>query len=463
MQRGRTRILIDCSFIDFTKQPTGIPRVVLSYIDIGYQWGMKNGIDVIPFVPTQNGLIIYRPLPGQNPPEDLVEKVDASNRAHAIPAAVQVASDAANYLAAVATAIVNVPAAVFPSAGGRALVSKIETELNRQASKILARRSAKADEFARLEPGPGDVVFAPAYWHDVDPSIYRKIKKSGAKIVILVHDILPIVFEKFYPSPWRYQFRESVLQTTTYADALFCVSDYTKRSVAEFLTRQKRRLPMMMTAYNGFEPLVSNEGMTMITSKIELSNSSNSTVTQLIRHKNPYIMVGSVEPKKGHLPTIRCFESMWAAGLDRSLVIIGRKGWMEQEITEAIETSIYYGDKLHWFSGLDDFDLADAYIHSHALIMSSVAEGFGIPMIEASFYGKPSIVFDTPIAREIIGDIGLFFNNASSLVEHVISMEDDTAYKKACCISKDFIWPSWEECTPSILDQLAQIANPAIT
>lgn len=70
-----SRILIDCSFIDFVKQPTGIPRTVLKYIEVGYGWGGKAGIEVIPIVPTREGVFICRPLPGRAPPTALRDQV----------------------------------------------------------------------------------------------------------------------------------------------------------------------------------------------------------------------------------------------------------------------------------------------------------------------------------------------------------------------------------------------------
>jgi len=51
MGKRARRILIDCSHVDFTRQPTGIPRVVLKYIEVGYEWGRRTGIEIIPVTP----------------------------------------------------------------------------------------------------------------------------------------------------------------------------------------------------------------------------------------------------------------------------------------------------------------------------------------------------------------------------------------------------------------------------
>ena len=62
------RIFIDTNLVDFRRQPTGIPRVVLKYIEAGYEWGRANNVDVVPVIATESGLYPVTPLPGKAPP-----------------------------------------------------------------------------------------------------------------------------------------------------------------------------------------------------------------------------------------------------------------------------------------------------------------------------------------------------------------------------------------------------------
>jgi glycosyltransferase involved in cell wall biosynthesis len=281
---------------------------------------------------------------------------------------------------------------------------------------------------------------------------------------VLVHDILPILFDRFYPAPWCYEFKANVIAAFSYVDAFFCVSDFTRAALMEFGTRQKQKIPPMMTAYNGFEPLVRRE--VLETSEFKENRSfllRKHSQEAFGGHFRPFIMVGTIEPKKGHLPTIRCFEAIWRAGHPRNLVIIGRRGWLEQPIVDAIERSAYYEERLFWFSDFDDFDLAQAYSRSHALILSSFGEGFGIPMIEASYFAKPTIALDTPIAREVLGPSGLFFRDGKTLIDRVIELEDHVRYQAACASASGLSWGSWDEYTPRVLDELAKVtANPKL-
>jgi glycosyltransferase involved in cell wall biosynthesis len=312
----------------------------------------------------------------------------------------------------------------------------------------------------RFEPQAGDVLFAPAYWHDVEPAIYHGYRARSMHIVILVHDILPVLFENFYPSPWRYMFRNNVRAAFDYASAFLCVSNYTRAALREFGLRNRLNAVPMMTSYNGFEPLVDDDAAIEIKEKkprLLMGNGKLLDVLSLV----PLLMVGSVEPKKGHVPVIQCLESLWTAGYDRPLCIIGRTGWMERDVVAAIRESFFFNKKIFWFSAADDLDLAYAYISCHALIFSSLAEGFGLPMIEASYYGKPTIVLDTPIAREILGNDALLFDSVATFVQHLVNLEDNARYKIACQFADSVRWPLWEDYTPKVFDHLASFLSGA--
>lgn len=389
------RVLIDCAHIDFTKQATGIPRVVTKYIDVGYEWGIKNKIEVMPVVISDKGVFLVDPLPGKNPPIDLKQKLESQ--------------------------------------------SKFEN-INDQ------------ENYKRIEIREGDIVFSPAYWHDVPENYYRNIKTKGGKVVILVHDILPITHAKFYNYPWRQDvFKENLIKSFSYASALFCVSEYTGKSLKEFAKVNRLKLPPIVVSYNGFEPLVDShiesEAITHCSSKMFFDKKAS----QVFANK-PFIMVGSIEPKKGHIPVLDTFELMWKNNFSPDLVFIGRKGWKFEEIEKRIYKSKYFLTKLFWFDTFDDHDLYLAYRNSIALIFSSISEGFGLPMIEAENAGCPVIAYETQISREVLGDRGIYFNDISSLAENcnmVAKLSDDEIL-----VDKPLIWPSWDNYTPKVFDFL---------
>lgn len=452
------RILIDCAHVDFSRQPTGIPRVVLKYIEIGYTWGQRLGIEVVPVVPSADGLKIYRPVPGRGAPAGLLSAAQVSAPVKVVKSDAGAATvGELRMLAAELRGVLHDLRAV---AGGSGFTARPGTQAESPGYMPLPATTAEAEPAPGLpltrtvdiKCAPGDMIFCPGYWHDVDPVLYREYAAAGAKIAILVHDILPITFSRFYNAPWCYDFKRSVLAAFGFADVFCTVSDSTRLGLAELGLRERMRDVPMVTTYNGYEPLVSDAALKQRAGPRHLPDSpALETVRGLERY---YVMVGSIEPKKGHVPVIMCFESMWRAGFASDLVIIGRRGWLEENSVRAIEDSPFYKSKLFWFSGLDDFELGQVYEGARALVFASAGEGFGIPMIESAAHGTPIIALDSPIVQEILGPAARVFTTATGFLERIVEMEQDTPYGAAVAAAKAVAWPSWEVYTPRVLNAL---------
>lgn len=441
------RIFIDSSFVDFRRQPTGIPRVVLKYIETGYKWGEQHGVDVVPVVTTENGLFPVRPLPGKSPPRSAAKylKPHISDEVHGVAAAAHL-REAEN---AVRTALI---VAGLPDA-----IKGVETGV----ASLFASLAAGTDtDSLDIAVRPGDIVFYPAYWHDLDTKLLKQLKARGARIFILVHDILPITFAKFYKTPWREQFADNLLAAASIADGMLAVSNYTADAVMSFARENGVQLPGVHVIHNGFDPLVEDAALReAINAGSFRPPYSKREFHRFFRENQPYLMVGTIEPKKGHVPVIQSFEALWQAGLRRKLALVGRTGWLEEQVVDVIEGSPFYRDKLFWFDNADDADLYAAYRGSRALVFSSYAEGFGIPMVEAGMAQLPMICYDTPVAREVSGNYAYYYSNYAQFAEHIARMEDDSTHAAQRAQLSSFSWMSWREIGHQLLDYLAAVAS----
>lgn len=432
------RLFIDCSFVDFTAQPTGIPRVVLQYIEAGYRWSERTGVDVIPVVTTAAGLLPVRPMPGARHPRYL----DRFEEVALEPAAAVPLLDRATFYLQSALVEANV----------RSMAAQSEAAIRHCFQSLVSDAHLHP-----IEPVPGDILFCPAYWHDLDPKYLRSVQLRGARIVTLVHDILPVTHPRFYKAPWKHLFAANLITAMRRSDALFAVSQATADAMIELAARSGLADVTVGVARNGYHPLVSQDMRRRVDTGAFTPVLREPTRYAMIREMQPFLMVGSIEPKKGHIPVIRSFEALWDAGLARPLVIVGRKGWLEESVVHAIRTSRHYKRTLFWFEDFDDLDLYSTYRRSRGLIFGSYAEGFGIPMIEALAAGCPVIGYDTPINREVLGSHGLMFDDFASFGRHVIALDDDDTFAAACARVADFSWPSWDDVTSALFDSLREI------
>ncbi len=428
------RLYIDCSHVDFARQATGIPRVVLHYIEQGYLWSARTGVEVVPVVTTPAGLMPVRPMPGTRRPPYLDRFDDSAIETDAAP----LLAMATHYLQSALVA------------------ANVAPPVERCAAAIRdAYQGLVSDAHLRpLEVAAGDVLFCPAYWHDVDPRLFRAVQRLGARVVTLVHDILPVTLPQFYEAPWKHQFEANLLAAMCQSDALLAVSNYTADSMREFGERRGLGVVEVGVAHNGYAPLVSDDMARRMDTEGFAPQLRSGARYQMLREEQPYLMVGSVEPKKGHIPVIASFEALWMAGLKRPLVIVGRKGWLEKSVVQTIRQSPFYNDRLLWFEDMDDVDLFYAYRHARALVFSSYAEGFGIPMVEAAGAGCPVIAYDTPISREVLGRSGQFFCDFLGLANHIRSHEEASGFAAARTAIAHFSWPVWGDAVPALFDGL---------
>lgn len=107
---------------------------------------------------------------------------------------------------------------------------------------------------------------------------------------------------------------------------------------------------------------------------------------------------------------VTAFESLWSAGEDVSLVLVGKLGWAEDALAERIRDNPRCGERLFWLEGTSDSELEAVYRSSDCLIAASEGEGFGLPLIEAAQHGKPIIARDIPVFGEVAGDHAYYFD-----------------------------------------------------
>jgi len=128
-----------------------------------------------------------------------------------------------------------------------------------------------------------------------------------------------------------------------------------------------------------------------------------------------FLMVGTIEPRKGHSFVLQAFEELWKdINMTASLCIIGREGWDVSDFMAGLKCHIELGKRLLFLNAVPDSELRYAYNNSVALIQASEGEGFGLPLIEAAQYGLPIICTDIPVFREIASEHALYFEKGST-------------------------------------------------
>lgn len=120
-----------------------------------------------------------------------------------------------------------------------------------------------------------------------------------------------------------------------------------------------------------------------------------------------YLFVGTLEPRKNLQRLIEAL-SILPADIKKvaKLVIVGGVGWGGVNVEYLIKLFDVQDYVVH-LGYVDDLALAELYKNALFLVMPSIYEGFGLPLIEAMAYGVPAVTSNCSSMPEVIGDAGI--------------------------------------------------------
>ena len=311
-----------------------------------------------------------------------------------------------------------------------------------------------------IEPQAGDVFLGlDLNQHVVAAQVdyLESMRSCGVRNFFVIYDLLPIMMPEAFPPGTEELHKKWFSSVCRVSEGVICISRTVADEAIQWLeiNTEKRLRPL-------------NVGCLHIGADIEKSAATQglpddaSQVIAQLSARPSFLMVGTIEPRKGYLQAISAFEQLWKDGLDLNLVIVGKEGWKDvpgemrrsiPQIVERLRNHPENGRRLLWLEGISDEFLVAIYHASACLIAASEGEGFGLPLIEAAQHRLPLIVRDIAVFREVAGEHAFYFRGeeASDLADALKSWL--RLYKsKQHPRSDDMPRLTWKQCTEKLLD-----------
>ena len=124
-------------------------------------------------------------------------------------------------------------------------------------------------------------------------------------------------------------------------------------------------------------------------------------------NKSYILAYGSIEQRKNTLRVIQAFEKLCNEGVKEDLVLFGFKEWEQSSEKSYIEKSSYK-EHIHVLGYISEEEKTSLFMHADVFLFPSLAEGFGIPVLEAYYYGTPLVTSNVTSIPEIAGDAAVF-------------------------------------------------------
>jgi glycosyltransferase involved in cell wall biosynthesis len=211
------------------------------------------------------------------------------------------------------------------------------------------------------------------------------LKKKNIKSVFYLHDLIAIDQPEYFLQEEVNSFEKKLKNIVSYGQGIICGS----KSVLERYKYYKTDGQSASQRHFVYHPNTPSAFETKI-------NTDNS------RFKSPFfVMCGTVEPRKNNLRILHLWEELAATQSAPKLIIVGKRGWLNEEISALIERSPRLQSLILEVEGLSTPALARLLQEARALIAPSFIEGFGLPVAEAISAEVPILASDIEVFREI--------------------------------------------------------------
>ncbi|HWU03113.1 MAG TPA: glycosyltransferase family 1 protein [Novosphingobium sp.] len=211
-------------------------------------------------------------------------------------------------------------------------------------------------------------------------------RRADIAAVVMLHDAIPLDYPQLVEPGSVAHHGRMIATAARHADGIVTTTEHAAQSVSSALGRLGRwQVPTCVRALPLHDAFA------------------------LPRHSHPdlagahyFVTCSTVEPRKNHALLIECWGRLVAqmgAGAPH-LVIAGAPGWNAGAILALAADPALRG-RVHHVTGLSSPALAQLMLGAAAVLCPSLAEGFGLTLLEANALGVPTIASDIGAHREV--------------------------------------------------------------
>ncbi|MBG0811878.1 glycosyltransferase [Methylosinus sp. H3A] len=307
------------------------------------------------------------------------------------------------------------------------------------AEPVWLDREARADEAISARA----VVLLPYFPIDAVPARFAALPQS-----IMVHDLFPLERPEWFSAEASATFQRQLRQLLT-MDHIFCNSGATQRQLLDALPT--------LRASSSIAYLAADEDER--TERRELRQ-----IVALPRNARYILCVGTIEPRKNLLNAIAAFALLADRPEVRDLhmLIVGQEGW-KVDLTELHQTATDAMKRIHFLGRVPDGDLRTLYEGAICTVFPSLAEGFGLPILESFACGAPVVTSRGSSTEEIGGDAALLVDplDPSEIAAAILRLATNTTERRRLKVeavrrAQEF---SWARCADAHIAEFERLAT----
>lgn len=204
-------------------------------------------------------------------------------------------------------------------------------------------------------------------------------------VTATVHDVFPLAMPDLFPRRGRRIMAASLHTMAERAVSVAFSSDQTRREAihAGFRSDRARVIPLGVRIR-------------------DVTKEQRAEVRRRFHLARPFVMwVGTLEPRKNPATVLALADTVAAAGCD--LVLVGPTGW---SVDPAWTQEADRHPAIRRLGKVSDADLDALYTAARLFVFPSLAEGFGLPVLEAMAHHTACVTSAGTATAEVLGDCG---------------------------------------------------------
>lgn len=226
--------------------------------------------------------------------------------------------------------------------------------------------------------------------------------------VVTLHDLAVWRVPEAFPRGYVAYLRAAIGWSARHAGKVVTVSQAVKREIIEILGLPEEKIAVIP---NAVDPL--------FLSVPKLSPEERQSLRYRLGFpQESYLLlyVGALERRKNLPVLFRALESLWRRGVPVALLLVGK---ISHGFVPPAPSPFW-----RHLGSPNDEELVRLYDLADALVLPSLYEGFGFPVVEALARGLLPILSDTPVFREVAGPFGVYFppEDTQALEERILEV-----------------------------------------
>ena len=269
--------------------------------------------------------------------------------------------------------------------------------------------------------------------------------RSPCATVITVHDLAYHLYPQYTDFKNRVLLPRLVPKSINLTDTIIADSQAIKTELIQLYKLRESRIKVIHLAPDvQFHPMPKETARQHLADKYQI--------------QSPFILfVGTLEPRKNILRLIKAYHELSLELRNKfQLVIVGKKGWLYQNIFRLVKT-LHLQDRIIFTGYVPATELPRFYNAATFFVFPSLYEGFGLPLVDALACGTPVITSDTSSMAEIVSYAGILVDptDTSTLTQAMTKLLTDKELyhylsEKALMRSHTFSWQDTAQKTNEI-------------